>query len=144
MKNTPGKLLLLILTVVLCQGCDPEHRLPSTEPDIGQDDKGGGGGAVIEPTWESIYTNLVSTTCLECHSSEGGKKPKDDIDLISYESMNAAFTWPPMISPGDPSNSKFYLSIADGSMPDKGPKVPQNVVETVRQWILNGAKEFED
>ena len=42
----PGFILLLLLTAFVSQGCDPEHRLPVGGPDVGQDDKGGGGGAV--------------------------------------------------------------------------------------------------
>lgn len=138
-------LLFVPFFVVTLLGCDPEHHLPDSGKGMesgnksGSDDEDPG----VQPTWDSIYKHLVVTSCLKCHSSLEGKKPEDGIDLITYQSMNDSFTWPPLITPGDPESSLFYLSIADGSMPKKSSPVSADVVEVVRQWILNGAKETD-
>ena len=135
-------LSIAILTILISSnlGCVPEHNFPPV-PHEGttQGDRDPG----IQPTWTSIYENLIVSSCLECHGDRDGRGPVDDIDLRSYAAMNDSFTWPPLISAGDPSQSSLYLSIADGSMPDKGPQVPADVVAVVRQWILDGARETE-
>lgn len=136
----------MLAAVFVFGGCDPEHQLPLDPSGDGSGNKGEvDPWENLEPTWASIYENVVVTTCLECHSSEGGKKPKEGLDMLTYESMDAAFTFPRMITPGNPEQSKLYLSIGEkGDMPYKRAKLPPEVVEIVRQWILNGAKEFED
>lgn len=92
------------------------------------------------PTTETIYsqiqTKLFNTSCVRCHSSA---KPSGKVDLSNYQNLVA--NKKSVIVPGKPQNSLAYTEIISGSMPPKGKTVDPQLVELLKTWIANGAKE---
>ncbi len=125
----------LAIAVVLC-ACDPQHSLPVESPSEDKDVS-----KPLDPeeiTFTTIYQQLLVPQCLQCHGSE---KPADGIDLSSMAGIENSFSWPPVLTPGEPEQSRLFLSIRDGEMPKRGPPVSPDLVELVETWIILGAKE---
>lgn len=96
---------------------------------------------IVEPTWDSIYANIIEPKCVKCH--QAGEKAED------YPLTDRAYVVDPanlMITAGSPDDSEFYTSIVrtDKRMmpPAKtGMTLSQQEKDAVRIWILNGAKD---
>lgn len=95
----------------------------------------------VEPTVREIsFKNeiqpFLTGTCnaLTCHgdSSSGADQPL----FTSY----AAFIQEADIIAGDPDDSKAYKRIIKGEMPPTGVAVPNEQVQLLKYWILQGAK----
>jgi hypothetical protein len=101
---------------------------------------------VTEENFLSIYQTIIQPKCIGCHKV-GGKA--EDILFSTYKELMDATTEEsiPLIIPGKPEESIFYtimLESAKRRMPPKKseiPPVPDDRLEVVRKWILNGARE---
>lgn len=99
----------------------------------------------IRPVFSSIQSELFNKNCATsgCHS---GSIPAAGLVLSSGASYNnivdkIAFGDTKYIAPGDPENSWLYQrvnSTTSSVMPPTG-RLPQNVIDTLRVWIENGA-----
>ncbi len=80
----------------------------------------------------------MQAKCLKCHS---GKKPKGELDLSTAEGILKGGESGPVVAPGKPADSLLFEKIDNGTMPP-GKRDHLNVaeVETVRRWIVAGAK----
>jgi uncharacterized membrane protein len=74
--------------------------------------------------------------CLNCHA---GPNAEMGIDLSSYTGLMGAD--PAVIFPGDALKSTLYLNVQSGRMPPGGPRLSDQDIKTLAQWIQNGAKE---
>ena len=95
--------------------------------------------AEVRPEYASIRQLILVPKCIGCHN-EGSESPHG-IDLTTYENILDQTLFPPIITPGEPENSSLYLTIAEGKMPKKGPKLSDQEIQAVFDWIKNGAKE---
>lgn len=111
-----------------------------------------GSVTTLEPTFNSIFTVLLSRTCgtSSCH---GGSRPISGLDLSSADAAFADLMEPatscaspsrPRVTPGNPDESELYLRLiaspndCGGLMPP-GRRVSAETAAAVATWITNGA-----
>lgn len=99
----------------------------------------------VEPTvatpvsFQKEVLPILRTHCLNCHGGGTGK-PKGNVNLTSIATMRRSPG--KILVPGKPQESDVYTSITERDMPDGGrPKPTGKELETLRNWILSGAKE---
>lgn len=97
-------------------------------------------GLVMEANFASINENILQGKCMSCHS---GSEAPHGIELSSYSLIMDNALFPPLVVPGKPEESSLYTSITTGDMPMKAPKLSEVEIQSVYNWIKNGAKEFE-
>ena len=81
--------------------------------------------------FSEIKAEIINPHCLKCHNPS---KAEADVDLSSLQST---LRNPEVVKFGDPDNSSFYVTILEGSMPDKADPLSDELTEKVRLWILN-------
>ena len=107
---------ILILAIVLFAGCGTPPK-STIDPNI-----------IVDSTYSSISKNILNKSCINCHGQSGG---------YSYESYNNTIR---SVSPGFPDSSPMYLALKSGRMPQVGPKLSDQQLQSVKNWISNGAK----
>ncbi|MGI9258087.1 MAG: Ig-like domain-containing protein [Gammaproteobacteria bacterium] len=103
----------------------------------------------IQPTLTSIQDNIFTPTCAGCHSGPGGAAGLDLTSLsASFNALvnvaSAQVGTLSLVNPGDADNSyliqKLEGTAAVGAqMPRFAPALDQATIDTVRQWITDGA-----
>jgi mono/diheme cytochrome c family protein len=80
---------------------------------------------------------IFQDNCYECHQY---KAAKGGIKILHHRLL---VTVRKVVIPGDPDNSELYKLLTKGEMPppEYGPLTPQEI-DTVRQWIAEGAAPF--
>lgn len=97
--------------------------------------------APVLPTFASIRDNIFVARCVSCHGPEGKKK---DINIFNEALLTSSDGW---VVPYDPDKSELYkdlLKTGRGRMPpakDGAPPLTPEQIDTIRTWILNGAKD---
>jgi hypothetical protein len=107
----------------------------------------------IQPTLQSIQTNVFTPICSGCHAGSGGTLP-GSLNLSGASASHAAVvgvasTQQPAIlrvAAGDPDNS-YLIDKLEGTappptnsrMPLGGPALDQATINAIRQWISAGA-----
>lgn len=76
----------------------------------------------ITPTFSSIQQVTLGPKCVSCHSS-----------LSTYSGVLQ------IVRPGDAPGSELYEVISDGHMPRQSPKLSDEEIQAVYQWIESGA-----
>ncbi|MDZ4677035.1 MAG: c-type cytochrome domain-containing protein [Oligoflexia bacterium] len=122
------KKLFFIIFPVTVAGCGPAYHDP--------DDA----GALVEPNYKSVSTNIIQNKCVSCHNSV---KKDNGIDLSSYEKIFAPEVFPPLIIPGNPEKSSLFKSVLSGKMPKDAQPLSQKQLKAIYDWIKNGAKKEE-
>ncbi len=87
-----------------------------------------------DPTFSYLSKAIFSERCTTCHS---GEKPKAGIDLSSYQKLMES----DVVVAGDPDSSSLYLIVAQGAMPPRPPKLANETIDLIHNWILNGAED---
>jgi hypothetical protein len=94
-----------------------------------------------EPTsdYQGMRKKILEPYCLRCHS--GPHAPKG-LDYSTYDSMvkNPPYQ---VVVPGFPGRSILYEEIESGGMPKGGPRLSDEEIQFVYDWIANGALETE-
>ncbi len=88
---------------------------------------GGGGGAVIAPTFTNVYNSILQPRCLGCHGSAGG---------YSYANFNATRQ---SVNVNNPAASRLYASVANNSMPRGSGPLTAAEKKLILDWITAGA-----
>jgi hypothetical protein len=153
MKSRPTGLMALTALTILAAGCGGSGG--------GSGGGGGGGGAPppggdpydpnppsLEASFSSIQANVFTPACTSCHI--GALAPEglmlDSANsyglLVDVESSQVEDLL--RVDPGNPDDSylihKLQGTAAVGErMPLGGPPLAPAAIETIRQWILNGA-----
>lgn len=83
---------------------------------------------------------ILREHCANCHGAAG--KPKADVDVTTFDKvMKSPSGIGKLVVAGDLKKSGLWASIEDGSMPPDGkPKPTPKQLETLKNWILAGAK----
>ena len=97
--------------------------------------------AQVDASFASLRDNLLIPKCVSCHS---GANSPHGIDLSTYSSIMHGPVFPPLVIPGKPEESSLYQSCETGSMPKGAPHLSAAMLGALREWIRNGAKEFDD
>lgn len=86
------------------------------------------------PTFATIDATVFKPFCLRCHQ---GDEPAGGLSIGDYRAL-IDDGW---VVAGDPENSSVYTSMVSGDMPKRGAKPTAELIESVREWIANGALE---
>ena len=83
--------------------------------------------------------NVFKEYCLRCH---GQSAPAAGLTIQHTELIEKK-----AVIPGDPDNSELYKRlITDNAaelMPQGGPKLPSDAIETIKRWIQEGARDWQ-
>lgn len=78
----------------------------------------------LNGTYPVIQTRILTPYCVRCHTNFG-----------EYSSLVSSG----YVVPGDPLSSKLYLEVALGEMPKGGPRLSDEQVMAIRDWVAGGA-----
>jgi hypothetical protein len=109
---------------------------------------GGSGGGTLTATFSSIQANVFTPICVTCHS---GASAPHGLRLDGNNSYALLVGVPSdeqpsilRVKPNDPDSSYLVQKIQGTAtsgerMPAGMPALPQATIDTIRQWITNGA-----
>ena len=82
---------------------------------------------------------VIKQHCVECH----GEARKGGLDLRTHATLVKGSATGRVVVPHEPQKSKLFLLAShadpDEVMPPKKPKIPDDDIEALRQWIEDGA-----
>lgn len=128
------KLFLILIAAALAHGAEPAPPLPADH------------AVRMTRGLESFQKDvapLLKEHCLKCH---GGEKTKGDFDLTTREDMLRGGKEGVAILPFNAKDSSLMKLIRheeDPAMPDKKPKLPDDVIAKISAWIDDGAPYAE-
>lgn len=93
--------------------------------------------ATVEVSYQNEIAPIMQQYCVSCH---GGESTELGYDVTTYEGLMAGSDYGPVIEPGDPDGSLFLDMIVNGDMPEDGDPLAPELIETIRTWIAEGAK----
>ena len=85
----------------------------------------------------SLARDILNRRCFSCHGANG--LARKNVFVLDRERLVASHT----VIPGD-SNSQLLKIVESGSMPLGGPELSQADKETLRNWIVSGAPNWDD
>ena len=83
-------------------------------------------------SFEKDVAPIIASKCGKCHVSNS----RGEYGIASYDALMKSKS----ITPNDPAASSFIEAIESGEMPKSGPKVSDAELETLKNWIAQGAK----
>lgn len=119
-------LLASIASMLICASSQPLAAQEKKPPKVTYDDH-------VKP--------VLRQKCFTCHNPD---KKSGDLDLTNYTNLMQGGASGPVIEPGDAASSYLYMLITHESepfMPPESPKMPDEMIETVRKWIDGGVLE---
>jgi len=88
------------------------------------------------PTFQHDILPLLEKKCLACHSQ--GDRSMAGLDLQTLAAVMAGGTAGPVVVPGNPEDSRFWVMVRDGKMPMGGEPLSDEEKQLVRTWIEQG------
>lgn len=79
---------------------------------------------------------VLQNKCINCH---GGQRTAEGLDMKTYEALMAGSKNGSVITPGDASRSSFVTLSAEGKMPKRGPKLTDEEIRLLTDWVNAGA-----
>jgi mono/diheme cytochrome c family protein len=83
--------------------------------------------------------DILKANCIECH----GESRKGGLDMRTHATLIKGSASGRVVIPHDPQKSRLFLLVShadpDDVMPPKRPKLADDDIETIRQWIDDGA-----
>lgn len=95
-------------------------------------------GSAGELTFEKDVRPILKAQCFHCHGEDGETKGGFDSRLARYLIQGGKSG--PAIVPGDPAASHLIELVKSGEMPEGTGKLTTAQVQTLEQWIAQGAK----
>ena len=92
-------------------------------------------------TYDDQVKPILRQKCFACHNPD---KKSGDLDLTNYTNLMAGGGSGAVIEAADSSSSYLYMLVTHESepyMPPESPKLPDEMLETIRKWIDGGALE---
>ena len=109
---------------------------------------GGVNPAVAQPkkkppkiTYDDHVKPILRQKCFSCHNPD---KKSADLDVTNYTNLMQGGASGTVIEPGDSGSSYLYGLVSHAEepyMPPDSPKLPDEMVETIRKWIDGGVLE---
>ncbi|HEU0121141.1 MAG TPA: DUF1549 domain-containing protein, partial [Bryobacteraceae bacterium] len=93
--------------------------------------------ALLGAEFDRDVRPLLAAKCVRCH---GGEQTGGGFDMRTGESFAKAG----VLVNGDPAASKLYQHLVSGKMPMGGPRLTQDEVALVGDWIRGGARWGSD
>ncbi len=98
--------------------------------------------AAEPPNYEEHIKPLFRAHCLKCHNAD---EAEADLDLSKMSAVMKGSSSGPVVKAGRPESSQLYRAMAhiDGAeaMPPESPKLPDEKLALVRDWIRGGLIE---
>ncbi len=79
---------------------------------------------------------IFNNNCLKCH---GGEEIKKGMDLRTYDSLMKGSFNGSVIMPGSADNSFLVEQLLNGEMPKRKPKLPDDQIQIIIDWVNQGA-----
>jgi hypothetical protein len=79
---------------------------------------------------------ILTSRCERCH---GSGRLEAGLDLLSYDGVMAGSEDGPVVIPGSSATSRLVETIVSGEMPKRAPKLPAPEMETIADWVDEGA-----
>ncbi|MCC7375493.1 MAG: PSD1 domain-containing protein [Verrucomicrobiales bacterium] len=95
-------------------------------------------GAAEPLTFEQHVRPILKAHCFDCHGE--GDSLRGGLDLRLVRFMIRGGESGAALSPGNPDSSPIYSLAHAGKMPKRDRKPAATEIETLRQWIADGAK----
>ncbi len=92
------------------------------------------GGAV---SFSKDVVPIIEQTCIKCHGGSDGIK--GDLSMKTHADLMKGGQDGVVVVPGDAANSMMVKLITEGKMPKRGPKLPQEQIDLIAQWVNEGA-----
>ena len=92
-------------------------------------------------TYDDHVKPILQQKCFSCHNPD---KKSGDLDLTNYTNLMQGGASGTVIEPGDSSGSYLYSLVTHDDqpyMPPESPKIPDEMIETLRKWIDGGVLE---
>ena len=92
-------------------------------------------------TYEEHVQPILRQKCFSCHNPD---KKSGDLDMTNYTNLMQGGGSGAVIEPGDSSSSYLYGLVThqdEPFMPPESPKIPDEMIDTIRKWIDGGALE---
>lgn len=80
---------------------------------------------------------ILVSRCINCH---GGDRIEGELVLLDYDSLMKGGEGGPVVVAGDASSSYLVELVESGKMPKRGPKVTPPQLQTIIDWINQGAQ----
>ena len=115
--------------------------------DVPDDTTGGGGNggtvAADSITWDNTVGRILNNNCISCHNAE---LHYNDFQVLNFEAVFTHMTegGRAAVDTGNVEQSELLLRLEGNGvelMPQGGPALAADVIDTVRTWIENGAPQ---
>lgn len=90
-------------------------------------------------SFDAEVAGILKEHCVKCH---GGDKTRGDLDMATREGLLKGGADGPSVSPFHPEASRLLKMLRheeEPFMPEKKPRLPEDVIRKIEQWILHGA-----
>lgn len=92
-------------------------------------------------TFDEHVQPILRQKCAACHNPD---KRSGDLDMSNYTNLMQGGGSGAVIEPGDSSSSYLYMLVTheeEPTMPPESPKIADDLLATIREWIDGGALE---
>jgi hypothetical protein len=95
----------------------------------------------VKLNYQDHILPILRERCVACHDPD---KMKGGLDVTSFAKLMEGGGSGAVVKPGDAEGSRLYLTIAhkvQPYMPPKSDRLPQQILDTIKMWIDEGALE---
>lgn len=112
-----------------------------SSPSEGESTEPTGEPAAPEPvvagvSFQSDVLPILERSCVRCH---GGMRREEGLDLRTYAAAVAGSVSGPVILPGNADGSLLVSMVVDGEMPRRAPRLPDEQIQILVDWVNQGA-----
>lgn len=122
--------LILILALAACSG----QQTTSSSSSSGSQS----GTGSTDVSYTNDVAPILDSRCASCH---GGQRTESGFNLTNYASLMKGGRRGAAIVPDNSSGSLLVKLISSGQMPQRGPAVTPAQLQTISNWIDQGAKD---
>lgn len=79
---------------------------------------------------------ILERSCVRCH---GGMRREEGLDLRAYAGLMAGSVNGPVVIAGNADGSQFITLVMDGEMPRRAPRLADEQVQILIDWVNQGA-----
>ncbi len=129
---------VLFVGIVFCiQGCGKSFDDSAAELNLVFDNPTVGGR--LSPSFETDILSILTARCAVagCHVANG----PEDVDLRTYATLQKGGEHGAIVIAGNARESELVEEIVKGKMPPEGSPLEAIEIQSIIDWINNGAKE---
>jgi mono/diheme cytochrome c family protein len=79
---------------------------------------------------------IFQQSCIKCH---GGEKTEALLSLKDHAALMAGSENGPVLKPGNAADSDLVKLVANGKMPKRANRLPDNQIKILTDWVNAGA-----